>query len=206
MKNRGFTLVELIIVVAIIAVLAAVLAPQYLQYVERSRESNDLQIATGIVRAATVAAADPKTALPAGYFIEVLWITGDESGSSADTGQLMVRYNDRGSRVSIFNDGVGTDEITPLQSSAQNDVLLERYAKSILSVMGGDMADVKPAGAGTGYVAPLEDALSKLANEANFAFHLSTDTGQVALARLKFTPDVAINRWVEIGVPVLPAP
>ncbi len=58
-NNKGFTLVELIIVIAIIAVLAAVLAPRYLQYVERSRQSNDLQVATNIIRAATAAVADP---------------------------------------------------------------------------------------------------------------------------------------------------
>ena len=40
-SNLGFTLVELIIVVAIIAVLSAVLVPQYIQYVERSRIGAD---------------------------------------------------------------------------------------------------------------------------------------------------------------------
>ena len=39
--NKGFTLVELIIVVAIIAVLSAVLVPQYIQYVEKSRIGAD---------------------------------------------------------------------------------------------------------------------------------------------------------------------
>ncbi len=57
-KNKGFTLVELIIVIAIIAVLAAVLAPQYMRYVERSRQTNDLQIATNYMRAATAAVTD----------------------------------------------------------------------------------------------------------------------------------------------------
>ena len=38
-SNKGFTLVELIIVIAIIAVLAAVAAPQYIKYVERSRNA-----------------------------------------------------------------------------------------------------------------------------------------------------------------------
>lgn len=36
-KNRGFSLVELIIVVAILGALVAILAPQYFQYVEKSR-------------------------------------------------------------------------------------------------------------------------------------------------------------------------
>ena len=40
-NNKGFTLVELIIVVAIIAVLSAVTAPQYVKYVERSRIGMD---------------------------------------------------------------------------------------------------------------------------------------------------------------------
>ena len=42
-NNSGFSLVELIIVIAIMAVLIGVLAPQFIKYVERSRESTDLQ-------------------------------------------------------------------------------------------------------------------------------------------------------------------
>ena len=42
MNNKGFSLVELIIVIAIMAVLVAVLAPQYIKFVEKSRESTDL--------------------------------------------------------------------------------------------------------------------------------------------------------------------
>lgn len=41
LTNKGFSLVELIIVVAIMAVLIGVLAPQYLRYVEKTRLQKD---------------------------------------------------------------------------------------------------------------------------------------------------------------------
>ena len=40
-NNQGFSLVELIIVIAIMAVLIGVLAPQFLTYVDKSREQKD---------------------------------------------------------------------------------------------------------------------------------------------------------------------
>lgn len=57
--NKGFSLVELIIVIAIMAILIGVLAPQFLKYVEKSRQSTDMQSVDAIVSAIEVYAIDP---------------------------------------------------------------------------------------------------------------------------------------------------
>lgn len=63
--NKGFSLVELIIVVAILAILVGLLAPQYLKYVEKSRKSADASNLDEMVRAIQIYAADAEVTLPA---------------------------------------------------------------------------------------------------------------------------------------------
>ena len=41
MKNKGFSLVELIIVIAIMAILAAAIAPALIRYIDKSRSANE---------------------------------------------------------------------------------------------------------------------------------------------------------------------
>ncbi len=67
MNNKGFSLVELIIVIAIMAVLIGVLAPQYLKYVEKSRQSADLDNVDSILSAVTTYSADPANQLVIGH-------------------------------------------------------------------------------------------------------------------------------------------
>lgn len=43
LNNKGFSLVELIIVIAIMAVLIGLLAPQFIKYVQRSKYSTDVK-------------------------------------------------------------------------------------------------------------------------------------------------------------------
>lgn len=54
LNNKGFSLIELIVVIAIMAILVGVLAPQFMKYVESSRQSTDIQNAAAIRSAVEV--------------------------------------------------------------------------------------------------------------------------------------------------------
>ena len=59
MNNKGFSLVELIIVVAIMAVLVAVLLPQYAKYLEKTKAGADKQMAGELRTAIATTLLDP---------------------------------------------------------------------------------------------------------------------------------------------------
>ena len=81
-NNKGFSLVELIVVVAIMAVLVGVLAPAYLKYVEQSREKKDLNNIEEVRHAVEIALADEAV------FAEVA--DGDTVVIDAETGAISI--------------------------------------------------------------------------------------------------------------------
>jgi prepilin-type N-terminal cleavage/methylation domain-containing protein len=74
-NNAGFSLVELIIVVAIMAVLIGVLFPTYLRYVDRTKHTTDCASIGTVLDACEVLAADP----------DASWMNGDSITIELDT-------------------------------------------------------------------------------------------------------------------------
>ncbi len=58
--NKGFSLVELIIVMAIMVALVAVLAPQYIRYLQRSRDAVVVNSAEDVLTAVKTDIIDPQ--------------------------------------------------------------------------------------------------------------------------------------------------
>ena len=57
--NKGFSLIELIIIIAIMAILVGFLTPNLVKYLGRTKVSSDLQMCDSIQTAITVAMNDP---------------------------------------------------------------------------------------------------------------------------------------------------
>jgi len=57
-NNKGFSMVELIIVIAIMAIAVGLLAPQLLKYIEKSNVSSDIQLADTIRTGVSISIVD----------------------------------------------------------------------------------------------------------------------------------------------------
>lgn len=113
LNNKGFSLVELIIVIAIMAVLIGVLAPQYLKYVERSRQSADLDNYQQVITTVQVYYSDVEHVLPAAGSYNLV-IDADGKVATGTATQLKDACSDA---------GVDLTKIT-MKSSAYRDKTL----------------------------------------------------------------------------------
>lgn len=139
LNNKGFSLVEIIIVIAIMAILAGALAPQLIKYIEKSRKSADVQTAQTIATAANVALADggggtgtttlSKCIKPEGtetrndFEIKVGEILGDSAKTtkpkSKDYKNFLIIYDtDNGIKIYATKDESATPSPSPSPSAA----------------------------------------------------------------------------------------
>lgn len=92
--NKGFSLVEMIVVVAILAILVGVLAPLYLRYVEKTRKQRDDTAAEEIRHAA-----------------EIVVLSGEYTPEGE---QVLVEYSDSGVVVTENGGTVLENQLTKL--------------------------------------------------------------------------------------------
>lgn len=120
--NAGFSLVELIIVIAIMAALIAILAPQYLKYVEKSRIAADQTSLNEIATSLKVAATDPSVTFSSSAD-ETVTLTRDGTDHSK-----FVITSTNATILTLIENAVGvdtsTDTIHLKSATAQNQATI----------------------------------------------------------------------------------
>ena len=83
-NNKGFSLVELIIVIAIMAILVGIVGTQVVPYLNRSKESKDLQLINSYSTAAMTACATYAEKMPSADFTIDVYSTTSPTADSFD--------------------------------------------------------------------------------------------------------------------------
>ena len=138
MKNKGFSLVELIIVIAIMAILAAAIAPALIRYIDKSRRGDDVQAAATINTAVTAVLANEDA-----Y---------DEVASAMGGGTVIATANAHpasGATATFGATGTYPSFIADLNSNLGNEAPKIKYVKNFQSgYTGGHTWTVKVNSAG----------------------------------------------------------
>ncbi len=126
-NNKGFSLVELIIVIAIMAILVGVMAPQLIKYIEKTNVSSDVQLCDSVKTAITTAMMDPAVinqgsaaSIPSNSTMTN--VSGGLGGGSFETaveGILGIADTDVDSEIkSTLNGGTGNVQFAIVSSNA----------------------------------------------------------------------------------------
>ena len=112
--NKGFSLVELIVVIAIMVVLVAVLGSTILGYVDKSKYSKDIQGLDALKTAISTYVADPKCSYANDTEYDLLTLMG----STTDPSGVIVSTLEEVFKIEYDKDGEG--KITGIKSAVFN--------------------------------------------------------------------------------------
>ncbi len=122
-NNKGFTLVELIVVLVILAILAAILVPTLLGYIERARSEKDFSTAQ-TVRVAAQAAIDQA------------YGDGFKTGAAANSNSAVIKINEMNGAIANTTTTYG-QKVYDLSGVTTTDVTEFNFAYTGGIITGG---------------------------------------------------------------------
>ena len=163
-NKKGFTIVELVIVIAVIAILAAVLIPTFSNLIKKANISNDTAIAKNLNTAAISAQADTfaqaiEAAKEAGYLVAHLNAKAENVYFVWDDGtNQFLLYDLKAGKVLYSNtkeySAAGENWYFTVNTKAEKDAVLAAFGETKVNCnyLVGDVAAVKDILAEGGYI------------------------------------------------------
>lgn len=139
LNNKGFSLVELIIVVAIMAVLVGVLAPVYLQYLERTNKSADVSAVADMMNAMETTLIDNVARGNDTDHYEITFTNGS-AAIPADIQPIISGYDLKGQWEDTSGNVVSGGTLYANYTAGQ--VTFEYSANSVFAIMNDEYASV----------------------------------------------------------------
>lgn len=170
--NKGFSLIELIIAIAILVILTGLLAPQFMRYMEKSREAKDLQTLDTFYSAVQVALASEEAYNE--FKTDGAFANLKEGGMSLDE---FLKLKDTSRFAAEFNATFGkVDDGDPLSLWASGAVISAGGSKAVYAQVDQDMRITawigKPA-AQDGDKYPVKEKTNVIQNTAGTSFIIS---------------------------------
>lgn len=136
-KNKGFSLVELIVVIAIMAVLVGILAPQFIKYVEKSRQAKVKQEADAFYQAAQVSIVDWGTTADASFVPEKFkGPNGTKYGRVTNWSLINADKSDNGELTKIMMSNLNISKNVEISAIPMSSTVPESNGKGTSMSMG----------------------------------------------------------------------